>query len=162
MAKTVSFTLENPITSLRKMVAKRAISKSEKRIAKEQEKIQKLQNKFFKSSEQKSSDEVTEVTKESKTFEEKMKTLDNRIVFGETSSGNLYAKYGRIDEAIEKIESLEKQPKCVKISVVPFGDRKGRDTLFVNVTKKFKGTPLNKKHAKDLLERLGYEVENLA
>ena len=116
----------------------------------------------FKTEQKKSSDEVTEVTKESKTFEEKMKTLDNRIVFGETSSGNLYAKYGRIDEAIEKIESLEKQPKCVKISVVPFGDRKGRDTLFVNVTKKFKGTPLNKKHAKDLLERLGYEVENLA
>ena len=115
-----------------------------------------------KNQNKKSSDEVAEVTKESKTLKEKMETLDNRIVFDETSSGNLYAKFGRIDEAIEKIESLPKLPKCVKISVMPFGDRKGRDTLFVNVTKKFKGTPLNKKHAKDLLEKLGYEVENLA
>lgn len=153
MTKTVSVTLENPITAIRKRFAKRKIQKLQKQIDKRQEKISMLNEKFFKDS----TTEILEKKTESKEIQ-KMRTLDNKIIFEENKSGNLNATKGRIDEAIEKIKALEIEPKCVKISKVPFGERKGKYTLFVNVNSKFKGTPLNKKHTKNLLEKLGYEV----
>ena len=45
MTKTISFEIGNPITALRKMNAKRVISKLEKQIAKRQNKIAKLNSK---------------------------------------------------------------------------------------------------------------------
>lgn len=137
MAKTVSFTLENPITSLRKMVAKRAISKSEKRIAKEQEKIQKLQNKFFKSSEQKkSSDEVTEVTKELEQITERMTTdkvvekFGNKIKFEKNTKNNFYhADKGMIDG---KFIEFAKTTKWLNVSPNP--KNSNEDRVFFNHT----------------------------
>ena len=87
-----------------------------------------------------------------------MKHLDNKITFDFNASGNLNATSGKIDEAVEIIESMNPKPKCVKISTVPFGERKGLKTLFVNINSKYNGIPTNRKHTEALLKKIGFEA----
>jgi hypothetical protein len=82
------------------------------------------------------------------------------VTMVKNASGNYNLTTGDIDGMIETINSMNPKPKCVKISTMPFGERAGKLTLFINVNKKVdrKGTPLNKKHALNLFKELGYEV----
>jgi seryl-tRNA synthetase len=82
------------------------------------------------------------------------------VTMVKNASGNYNLISGDIDGMIETINSMNPKPKCVKVSKMPFGERAGKLTLFINVNKKVdrNGTPLNKKHALNLFKKLGYEV----
>lgn len=124
-----------------------------------------VQKKFTTVESEKVTETTTEKIQEATDLETKKaewknmeKHLDNKITFDFNASGNLNATSGKIDQAVEIIESMNPKPKCVKISKVPFGERKGLKTLFVNINSKYHGIPTNRNHTEALLKKIGFEA----
>ena len=126
MTKTISLTLENPITMLGRKLAKRKISKLSKQIEKRQEKIAKLNSKYFKND----STQKTTVKEVSEPLTEKqyakMKTLDNKIIAKTNNrNSNLHLDKGRIDEVIEMLKQTPTKDLVISTKA-------GKTRVFIN------------------------------
>jgi len=92
MTKTISLTLENPITMLGRKLAKRKISKLSKQIEKRQEKIAKLNSKYFKN------DSTTK--QETKTIATKLEKINQKtyryFLRDDTKKGVMSAQIAKI------------------------------------------------------------------
>ncbi len=135
MTKTVSFTIGNPITAIRKMNAKRVIRKLNKQIEKRQNKIQKLNEKFFTDSTQnivigdnngKTHNTVIVKPTETDKLKAKMLTLDNKIIAkSNNKNSNLHLDKGRIDEVIEMLQKTPTKDLVVSTKA-------GKTRVFLN------------------------------
>ena len=142
MTKTI--TLSNPITTVRKIFAKRQIAKLQKQINKKSEKIQKLESKFFDSKIE--SDKVPETTTEKITrmTEKEVKAqYGNKIIFKRNTANKRYhAEKGNIDNPefmayanMTKWLNVSPNPKKPTENRVFFNYEKPNG-LFVNQAKK--------------------------
>jgi hypothetical protein len=141
MAKTVSFTLESPITKLGRILAKRAISKSEKKIEKEQQKIAKLNGKYFKNTSTTQTETTEKIQATVETVEAK---FGNKIIFAKNQRNSFYhADKGLIDGKFLEFAKSTKwlntspNPKDAKQTRVFFNHTgNGQKALFTKQAKK--------------------------
>jgi hypothetical protein len=147
MTKTVSVTLENPITAIRKRIAKRKIQKLQKQIDKRQEKISKLNEKFFNDS-TKTASETTKKT-EAKIDEVEAK-FGNKIIFAKNQRNNFY----HADKGVIDGKFLEYAESTKWLNVSPNPKDKSQKRVFFNHESNGQKALLTK-HAK----KAGFEIE---
>lgn len=160
MAKTI--TLENPLTMIRKGLAKRKISKLQNQIVERQTqivvrqtKIEELNKKYFSTpSNVESSQEVkqvTQVTQTTENLEAKIESVKaqfgNKIIFKlNNKNGNYHADKGVIDGEFIKVAE---GTKLTTVSTL-----KGKTRVFVN-----NPTPMKKTQVAKYFAKRGFEVE---